>query len=144
PALQVASPPVAPAPPPTPVVASPAPPRAPANGYSPPPPPPAFVRREHEPAAAGPRMSETLLAVVAEKTGYPAEMLGLDMSLDADLGIDSIKRVEILAALQERLPAAPVVPPDRLGSLRTLRDVTDLLREAVPEKKTPRPALIAR
>ena len=42
--------------------------------------------------------------MIAEKTGYPTEMLELDMALDADLGIDSIKRVEILSALQERLP----------------------------------------
>ena len=45
-----------------------------------------------------------LLEVVSEKTGYPTEMLELSMELDADLGIDSIKRVEILSALQERLP----------------------------------------
>ncbi|HEV7854220.1 MAG TPA: beta-ketoacyl synthase N-terminal-like domain-containing protein, partial [Mycobacterium sp.] len=40
-----------------------------------------------------------MLAVVAEKTGYPAEMLNLDLDLEGDLGIDSIKRVEILAAI---------------------------------------------
>ena len=32
-------------------------------------------------------------------------MLGLDADLEADLGIDSIKRVEILGALQKALPA---------------------------------------
>ncbi|HTU89480.1 MAG TPA: beta-ketoacyl synthase N-terminal-like domain-containing protein, partial [Gemmataceae bacterium] len=62
-----------------------------------------------QPAPAAPVVSEQrietiLLEVIAEKTGYPAEMLDLDMALDADLGIDSIKRVEILSALQERLP----------------------------------------
>ena len=40
--------------------------------------------------------------IIAEKTGYPREMLELDMALDADLGIDSIKRVEILSALREK------------------------------------------
>ena len=54
---------------------------------------------------------------MAEKTGYPAEMLELDMELDADLGIDSIKRVEILSALQERLPEAPSLKPEHLGTL---------------------------
>ena len=48
--------------------------------------------------------------MIAEKTGYPVEMLDLDMALDADLGIDSIKRVEILSALQEQLPGAPAHP----------------------------------
>ncbi|MEE2888761.1 MAG: beta-ketoacyl synthase N-terminal-like domain-containing protein, partial [Planctomycetota bacterium] len=42
-----------------------------------------------------------LLDVVAEKTGYPVDMLELSMGLDSDLGIDSIKRVEILSALQD-------------------------------------------
>src|SRR3546814_1465701 len=32
-------------------------------------------------------------------------MLGLDADLEADLGIDSIKRVEILGTLQKSLPA---------------------------------------
>ena len=57
--------------------------------------------------------------MVAEKTGYPAEVLDLDMQLDADLGIDSIKRVEILSALQDRLPGLPAVQPEQLGSFRT-------------------------
>jgi len=49
------------------------------------------------------------------------------MQLDADLGIDSIKRVEILSALQERLPGAPAVRPEHLGTLRTLQDIADFL-----------------
>src|SRR5262249_51867016 len=47
--------------------------------------------------------------------------------LDADLGIDSIKRVEILSTIQERLPDAPVIKPDHLGALRTLGDIVDFL-----------------
>ncbi|MES0872717.1 SDR family NAD(P)-dependent oxidoreductase [Sinimarinibacterium thermocellulolyticum] len=48
----------------------------------------------------------TLLTLVAERTGYPTEMLDLDADLEADLGIDSIKRVEIIGALQKALPEA--------------------------------------
>ncbi|MCZ2340221.1 MAG: SDR family NAD(P)-dependent oxidoreductase [Bacteroidales bacterium] len=73
---------------------------------------------------------QALLAVVAEKTGYPVEMLDLGMSLDADLGVDSIKRVEILSALQEKLPQAPQVKPEHLGTLHTLRDVAAFLAGA--------------
>ena len=71
-------------------------------------------------------LGSTVLAVVSEKTGYPTEMLNLDMSLDHDLGIDSIKRVEILSALQEKVPNLPAFQPDELGSLHTLRDVVTL------------------
>jgi len=78
------------------------------------------------------RVAEVLLAVIAEKTGYPREMLELDMALDADLGIDSIKRVEILSALQEQLPEAPPVRPDELGALQTLGQIVARLAVAAP------------
>ncbi|WP_432822311.1 beta-ketoacyl synthase N-terminal-like domain-containing protein, partial [Trichloromonas sp.] len=67
-------------------------------------------------AVGSDKVASVLLEVISEKTGYPIEMLELEMSLDADLGIDSIKRVEILSALQERLPEAPAVRPDDLGA----------------------------
>ncbi len=73
-----------------------------------------------------------LMEIVAEKTGYPQEMLGLDMALDADLGIDSIKRVEILSALQERVPGLPSIGAEELGTIHTLRDIVAKLASAVP------------
>ncbi len=78
---------------------------------------------------------KVLLEVVAEKTGYPVEMLELDMSLDGDLGIDSIKRVEILSALQTRLPEAPVVKPEDLGRLQTLREIVSFLEAGGEESR---------
>src|SRR5690606_22698275 len=60
-------------------------------------------------AAAAPTvdLQALMLEVVAEKTGYPADMLNLDMELESDLGVDSIKRVEILSAMREREPNLP-------------------------------------
>jgi acyl transferase domain-containing protein/NAD(P)H-dependent flavin oxidoreductase YrpB (nitropropane dioxygenase family)/NADP-dependent 3-hydroxy acid dehydrogenase YdfG len=46
-------------------------------------------------------VADRLIAIVRDRTGYPAEMLNLDLDLEADLGIDSIKRVEILGTLRE-------------------------------------------
>jgi Phosphopantetheine attachment site len=66
------------------------------------------------PASAA--VADTVRAVVAEKTGYPVDMLELDMDLEAELGIDSIKQVEILSALRERLPDMPQIDPARLAS----------------------------
>ena len=60
-------------------------------------------------------IARVLLEIVADKTGYPADMLELDMRLDTDLGIDSIKRVEIFSAIQDRLPDTPPAGPDRSG-----------------------------
>ncbi|MBC7858481.1 MAG: SDR family NAD(P)-dependent oxidoreductase [Burkholderiaceae bacterium] len=43
-----------------------------------------------------------LLRAVAERTGYPMDMLDLDAHMEADLGIDSIKRIEIFSGLTSR------------------------------------------
>ena len=87
--------------------------------------------RAPQPVGVAPsRASEALLAVVAEKTGYPVEMLNLDMGLDSDLGVDSIKRVEIMAALRTQLPGAPEIKPEHLGTLQTLRQIVDFLTAA--------------
>ena len=63
---------------------------------------------------------QVLVDIIAEKTGYPAEMLEPDMRLDADLGIDSIKRVEIFSAIQEQLPASRAAGPEQIGVLGTI------------------------
>ncbi|MFC5148802.1 SDR family NAD(P)-dependent oxidoreductase [Streptomyces aureoversilis] len=77
------------------------------------------------------RLEQELLAVVAERTGYPLEMLDLDMELESELGIDSIKRVEILSVLRQRMGELPEMQgdPTELVSLRTLRQVVGKIRE---------------
>ncbi|ORB47953.1 type I polyketide synthase, partial [Mycolicibacterium rhodesiae] len=77
------------------------------------------------PAVAGPAAGDVVLSIVSEKTGYPVDMLGLGMEMEAELGIDSIKQVEILAALQAKFPGAPEIPASELSGLRTLQDVVD-------------------
>lgn len=75
------------------------------------------------PAAPAGGSSSTVLAIIAEKTGYPVDALSPEMDLEADLGIDSIKRVEILGAVNDRVPgldASKVSPAD-------VRLVSDLL-----------------
>jgi acyl transferase domain-containing protein/NADP-dependent 3-hydroxy acid dehydrogenase YdfG len=79
------------------------------------------------PPAAAANLPELMLAVVAEKTGYPVEMIDPGMDLESDLGIDSIKRVEILAAVRERVPGLPAIEPARLGKLRTLAEIVRYL-----------------
>jgi len=74
-------------------------------------------------------IQEAMLDVVSELTGYPVEMLGLEMDLEADLGIDSIKRVEILSTFEERVPECPSADPERMSILKTLGEITDYLNE---------------
>ncbi|RUR83064.1 type I polyketide synthase [Chlorogloeopsis fritschii PCC 9212] len=83
-------------------------------------------------------LSQILLNIVSEKTGYPVEMLELSMDMEADLGIDSIKRVEILGALLELCPDLPKPNPEELGELRTLGQIVDYMKQQANllEKKT--------
>ena len=76
-----------------------------------------------------------LLEIVSDKTGYPAEMLELEMDMEADLGIDSIKRVEILGELQDRHLDLPEVATEVLAELRTLGQILDAISAGVAPKK---------
>jgi hypothetical protein len=52
--------------------------------------------------AAGDGVEEAVINLVAEKTDYPPDMLDLDLDLEADLGVDTVKQAEVFAA--ERIP----------------------------------------
>jgi acyl carrier protein len=81
-------------------------------------------------------MKSALIEIVSDKTGYPAEMLELDMDMEADLGIDSIKRVEILGALQDQYPGMAEIDADTLTDLRTLQQILDYIdSQETAEKK---------
>ncbi|BAT52650.1 Beta-ketoacyl synthase [Nostoc sp. NIES-3756] len=85
-------------------------------------------------------LAQTLLNITSEKTGYPVEMLELDMDMEADLGIDSIKRVEILGAMQDTYPNLPKPNIEELGDLRTIGQIVDYLQKLVGgEKKKSQP-----
>ncbi len=78
-----------------------------------------------------------IVSVISEKTGYPAEAIGTDLDLEADLGIDSIKRVEILSAIRERKPQLPAIPPELLGTLRSIDSIVGWYLENSSTVATP-------
>merc|ERR1719238_2181997 len=47
--------------------------------------------------------TRVVLSVLAAKTVYEPEMIEMDMALETELGVDSIKRVEILSEVQKQL-----------------------------------------
>ncbi|MDC8012904.1 type I polyketide synthase [Tahibacter soli] len=123
---QIAAPMPAPMPMPAPViVAAPAPVA---------PPVPVVVAAPVAVAAPAPStdLAALLLAVVADKTGYPAEMINLDMDLEADLGVDSIKRVEILSAVQAHGTVAAQADRTKLSGMHTLRQIAEYLQGGAP------------
>jgi acyl transferase domain-containing protein/acyl carrier protein/NAD(P)-dependent dehydrogenase (short-subunit alcohol dehydrogenase family) len=88
------------------------------NGYAPPAAapapaavPPASATAQAQAAAAvpaaapavtpGDAVQQQVLRIIAEKTGYPTDMLDLDLDLEADLGIDTVKQAEMFAAIRE-------------------------------------------
>ena len=90
------------------------------------------------------QLSNNLLAITSDKTGYPVEMLEPDMDLEADFGIDSIKRVEILAAIQELYPNLPQPDFEQLAQKRTTHEIVEYIRQLTTgKKKTPSISLIA-
>jgi NADP-dependent 3-hydroxy acid dehydrogenase YdfG/acyl carrier protein len=91
------------------------------------PPEPAASAAPH--LLAGPKDADSigglLLEVIAERTGYPVDMLNIDMELDTDLGIDSIKKVEILSTVRERVGDVPSGDLAAFATLRTLRAIAE-------------------
>lgn len=71
-----------------------------------------------------------LLKVVSDKTGYPPDMLDLKLDMEADLSIDSIKRMEIIATLRTKMGDMKTGEEDlteRLTSVKTLQGLIDLI-----------------
>ncbi|QFZ19835.1 type I polyketide synthase [Saccharothrix syringae] len=71
----------------------------------------------------------TVVGVVAERTGYPVEMVEPGLDLEADLSVDSIKRVEIAGDLAARLglPLDGAAGLDDLAAARTAAGLAEAL-----------------
>ena len=67
-----------------------------------------------------------LINFVVEQTGYPAEVVDLDADLEADLGIDSIKKAQLFGELQEYFDVTPSEDLS-LDDFPTLRHVLNFL-----------------
>ncbi|MBN1570600.1 MAG: SDR family NAD(P)-dependent oxidoreductase, partial [Acidobacteria bacterium] len=88
------------------------------------------------PAAAveGDEVRDTVLKIIAEKTGYPPDMLDLDLDLEADLGIDTVKQAEMFAAIR----AAYDIPREdnlKLRDFPTLAHTIQFVYDRKPELK---------
>jgi NAD(P)-dependent dehydrogenase (short-subunit alcohol dehydrogenase family)/acyl carrier protein len=71
-------------------------------------------------------IKDKVLEIVAEKTGYPKEMLDLDLDLEADLGIDTVKQAEMFAAVR----AAYNIPRDENLKLRDFPTLAHVIQFA--------------
>ena len=134
--------------PPAPVPMPPAPvamPLAPQSQTVPPPLSEPVVPPQHLPDPAPTESAVTtepvslalLLAVVADKTGYPVDMLNGGMDLETDLGIDSIKKVEIFAAVRQRAEGLPPTDSPQMAQLFEARTLDEVMRGAIDSSAAP-------
>src|ERR1017187_9367907 len=91
---------------------------------------------------AGESVKERILALMVEKTGYPQDMLDVDLDLEADLGVDTVKQAEMFAAIREIYN----IPRDESRKLRDYPTLARVIRfvyekrpdlaSAIPVSKT--------
>ena len=70
-------------------------------------------------------IEKVVLDSISDKTGYPTDMIDVTMELETDLGIDSIKRVEIFSAVFESLKCS--LTPDEVGEMSALSDIQGIV-----------------
>ncbi len=97
------------------------------NGY-------AEIKLDKENLPQQNKIQDILCQTVSKLTGFPVEMLDPDMNLESDLGIDSIKRVEIISELEKKIPSTNALDPENMGKLKTLKDICNAIeKQSIPE-----------
>ncbi|MHA1432212.1 MAG: SDR family NAD(P)-dependent oxidoreductase [Candidatus Heimdallarchaeota archaeon] len=59
------------------------------------------VTKSYTPVANG-AIAKEVVALLAEKTGYPTDMIEVNMNLEEDLGIDTVKQAEIFGIIRTK------------------------------------------
>lgn len=113
---------------------------APSAAATPAPAPAPTIVEKTAPAAKSSGLGAIALVrgIIADKTGYPEDMLDPDMDLEGELGVDSIKQVEILSTIREQMPELPEIDPERLVELRTIAAIADMVSGSSTASQPPR------
>ena len=81
--------------------------------------------------AIAPNRNSNLLSVlrevISERTGYPTDMLEISLNLEADLGVDSIKRIEILGAFHRQTGLIGHDLMENVSKLKTIGQILEFL-----------------
>lgn len=94
--------------------------------------PVSLEEKGHDPALA-----RLLIDFVVDLTGYPADVISLDWDLEADLGIDSIKRAQLVGEVGEALSLRSGPGELSLDKFNTLRQILEFLGGAAPAQAEP-------
>ena len=109
---------------------TPAPAQAPAAAE------PAEAAQAPAAAPAGDELTDTVVGIVSEQTGYPPDLLDVDLDLEADLGVDTVKQAEIFAAIRQHYGVAR----DDTVKLRDFPTLTHVIGWIRDKTGTPAPA----
>ncbi|MDR3120384.1 MAG: acyltransferase domain-containing protein, partial [Clostridiales bacterium] len=75
-------------------------------------------------------LTEAIIKIVAEKTGYPEELVDADMNIESDLGIDSIKRIEIFSELNTQFQGSlEKEDAESIAMLHTIAEISEYLKK---------------
>ena len=77
------------------------------------------------------KIAQDIMQLISVKTGYPAEMLDLDLDLEADLGIDTVKQAELFAEIRG-LYQIPADDSIELSNYPTLNHIIGFVMERKP------------
>jgi len=84
------------------------------------------------------QLLSVLRTIVSERTGYPVEAIGAELKLDADLGLGSLKRLEILSALPTKLSLSHEALRSAMEQLTKKRTLASLADSILPLLTTTR------
>ena len=76
-------------------------------------------------------VTEQVLDIIAEQTGYPTDMLEPELDLEADLGIDTVKQAETFVAIRQSFDI-PRRDDLNLRDYNTLEKVVGFVKEMRP------------
>jgi len=73
---------------------------------------------------------QIMIKVISEKSGYPEELIDAEMNIEADLGIDSIKRIEIFAEISKQIPGELNQDDvEAISMLHTIQEIGDYIKK---------------
>jgi acyl carrier protein len=73
---------------------------------------------------------QVIISIICEKTGYPEEMVDADMNIESDLGIDSIKRIEIFSEFNNQIPGGiSNEDVEAVAMLHTISEIGDYFKK---------------
>lgn len=75
-------------------------------------------------------IKEKILALLSDKTGYPADMLAPELDLEADLGIDTVKQAEFISEVREMF-GIPRIEGLKIADFPTINHIVAFVEDRI-------------